>query len=508
MLARFFNQNYKLLSIIMLLLLGLIAYSNTFHNSFHFDDESSITDNFAIRNIRNLRNIWNFWPTRFIAYLSIAINYQWGGLRVFGYHVFNFLLHLGSAILIWRLTILTLNTPLIKKEIITAYAKPIAFFTSTIFLLHPIQTQPVNYIVQRATLLATFFYIASLILYIQARLKQKQMPGSHIWKVYYISSLLTAVMSMFSKEIAIALPLGICLYEFCFLRTKKKINWKYIVPFLIIILIIPLTMLITKSVDFKGMRRVIEDYPGISAGHYFLTQLRVMVTYIRLLFIPLNQNLDYDYPVAKSIFEMPIFFSFLLLLLILLAGIRLFYRYRLVSFGIFWFFITLLPESSVIPIKDVIFEHRLYLPMVGYSLFLVSGLYYLFKEKKVKFMITILSLLVICYSVITHQRNKVWENDFTLWDDTVRKSPQKERAYNNRGSAYQNQGDFTKAISDFNKALQLNLDFAEAYYSRGIAYFKIKEYNRSLDDLSKAQLLGLKVSPQLLKELEERIKNW
>ena len=134
-------------------------------------------------------------------------------------------------------------------------------------------------------------------------------------------------------------------------------------------------MFLTKSVDFIGMRRALDATPGISPWHYLLTQFRVMVTYIRLLFIPIHQNLDYDYPIAKSLLELPILASLIFLGSILTIAVRVFSKYRLISFGIFWFFLTLLPESSIIPIKDVIYEHRLYLPMVGFSIFF-SGVYY------------------------------------------------------------------------------------------------------------------------------------
>ena len=158
-----------------------------------------------------------------------------------------------------------------------------------------------------------------------------------------------------------------------------------LVPFLLTLLIIPLTMLFTESVISQEIQRIMRQGPaGISPMHYFLTQFRVMVTYIRLVFLPLNQNLDYDYPVFKSIFEFPVLISFIFLATILFFAKRLFSKYRLISFSIFWFFLTLLPESSFLPIKDVIFEHRLYLPLVGYSIFLVSGVYYLFGKNTIK----------------------------------------------------------------------------------------------------------------------------
>jgi tetratricopeptide (TPR) repeat protein len=293
-------------------------------------------------------------------------------------------------------------------------------------------------------------------------------------------------MSIFSKEIAITLPLAICLYEFYFLRIKKDFNWKYIAPFLVIILVIPLTMLITRSVDFEEMRRVAEDRPNISSGHYFLTQLRVITTYLRLLFIPINQNLDYDYAISKTLMHLPTLSSFLLLISILIIAKRISNRYKLISFGIFWFFLTLSPESSVIPIQDVIFEHRLYLPMIGYSLFLASGLYYLLKEKRIKVMIIILSLLVVCYSIMTHVRNFVWKDEFSLWDDTVRKSPLKARTYNNRGIAYQNKGNIDQAVLDYNKAIEINSNYALAYNNRGLAYQNKGNLDQAILDYNKA----------------------
>ena len=121
-------------------------------------------------------------------------------------------------------------------------------------------------------------------------------------------------MAMFTKEMTITLPFTILLYEYCFLKTKQRINWRRLLPFFLTLLIIPLTMFLTKSVDFVGMRRALEPTPGISPWHYLLTQFRVIVTYIRLLFIPIHQNLDYDYPVFKNIFEFPVLISGLFLI--------------------------------------------------------------------------------------------------------------------------------------------------------------------------------------------------
>ena len=476
----------KLFPIIILCCLGFLVYSNSFQNSFHFDDFPSITDNSAIRHIGNLQGIWNYWPTRFLTYFSVALNYQWGGYGVLGYHIFNFLTHLACGILLWWLTVLTFNTPALKKEAIARHAKPLAFFAAAIFLLHPIQTQPVDYIIQRATLLAALFYIASLSLYVKTRLIQGQEGGTRIWQLYFGGSLLSACAGMFCKEITISLPLTVCLYEFCFLRNKKSPGWKYVIVYFLVALIIPLTMILGKLVDFQKARFVNEAGPGISSWHYFLTQTRVLVTYLRLLFVPVNQNLDYYYPASRSLFEAPVLFSLLLLALVISAGARLFRKYRLPSFCVSWFFITLLLESSFFPIADVIFEHRLYLPMAGFSIFLVSALYYLLEEKGFKVTVAILSVLVLFYSMASHQRNKVWKDEFTLWDDAARKSPQKARPYVNRGQAYQKKGRINLALTDYNKAIAIKSTYAEAFNNRAMVYQDSGSLDMALADYNKA----------------------
>ena len=368
----------KLFSIIMISCLGIIVYANTFNCSFHFDDNNFIVDNPAIKNIRDFLNNWEVYPCRFIIFLSIVVNYHFNNLNVFGYHVFNLGIHLVTAILVWWLTLLTFFTPAMKGNKITQHANLIALFAGLVFVSHPMQTEAVTYIWQRATSIAALFYLASLCLYIKSRLLCHSQPeGRRILRhLYYFGSLILAIMAMFTKENTITLPLMIVLYEFCFFNTTIRLNWKRFVPFLLTIFIIPLTMLLQKSVSIQVVPiTFVGSYPP-SPLNYLLTQFTVIVTYIRLGFLPLAQNIDYDHPVFKSIFELPVLAGFLFLAGIIYWAKYLFKEYRLISFSIFWFFLTLLPDSSLFPLRDVIIEHRLYLPLVGYSLFLVSGLYY------------------------------------------------------------------------------------------------------------------------------------
>jgi len=475
-------QKNTALGIITLLFLGAAIYSNTFFSAFHLDDFQSIVSNPAIRNLWNLGNIWNYWPMRFLTYLSLAINYQVNQLDVLGYHIFNLIVHLGSALSVWWLVYLTVSILPENEKKIRENANLIGFFAGLIFVAHPIQTQGVTYIVQRAVSLATLFYLLSLSCYIKSRV----LPESRLVKGYYYLSIVAAIMAMFSKEMAITLPFMVLLYEIFFLQEKKSFSWRKFLPFFSTLLIIPLVMWLTHSVDFLKMQRVKETVTNISSLQYLLSEPRVLITYIRLLFIPFNQNFDYDYPVAKHLMQGSVLVSLFILILILVAALRLRFRYRLLSFSIFWFFITLLPESSFVPIKDVIFEHRLYLPLAGYSLFISGGIFYLWQNKNIRLIVLVLSILVALYALKAYFRNNVWKDELSLWTDVVLKSPQKDRGYNYRGFAYQANGDIEQALADFNQALKFNPKSPEAYNNRGNVYHVQKQSARALADYSQA----------------------
>jgi len=504
----------KLISVILISGLGILVYSNTFHCAFHFDDIGCVVDNFAIRNVQNLQDIWRFYPCRFITFLSIAINYHFGQLDVFGYHVLNLAVHLISALLVWWLILLTLSTPMMTGETlekskgkkksppksnqtlpiitpspqdgIVAHKELIALFVALIFVSHPVQTEAVTYIWQRAASMAAMFYLASFCFYIKSRLMHLNNKQSVLDKSYYILSVVSAVLAIFTKEISITLPLMLLLYEFTFFNIKKNFNWKRLAPFFLSLVIIPVTIFLTESNRVQDIKNVAGGSAGISSIHYFWTQMRVMLTYIRLIFLPVNLNLDYDYPVFKSFFEIPVLFGFLFLTSILYLAIRLFSKYRLISFSIFWYFLSILPESSFLPLQDIVFEHRLYLPLVGYSLFLVSAMYYILGKRTIIGMLIVLTLIITFNSVLTFQRNKVWKDEFTLWSDAVVKSPHKARPLNNLGLFYAVQGKFDQAMLDFNRAIKVDPSYAEAYINRGNIYSQQGNYAEALLDYNKA----------------------
>jgi tetratricopeptide (TPR) repeat protein len=246
----------------------------------------------------------------------------------------------------------------------------------------------------------------------------------------------------------------------------------------------------------------------VSRWDYLNTQFRVMVTYIRLLFFPVNQNLDYDYPIYRTFFTPPVFLSFVVLFGVFCWGIYLLYRsyksdqanrcwYRLIAFGIFWFFVTLSVESSIIPIKDVIYEHRLYLPSVGFSMAIMSGIVFIYvrlasRSKGVaKVFIPVMILIVISLSLTAYARNIVWSDKVTLWEDVVKKSPYKLRPHYNLGEAYHNQGRFDDAVREYQTAVNIDPNLVEPHYNLGVVY----RIQGRLDDAVREYQTAVKLKP-------------
>lgn len=479
-----FNQNIpKTFIILILCLLGILIYANTFQTPFQFDDKDFIVNNPDIRNLQDTKTIWKAigHPARFVAFYTFALNYHFHKLDVIGYHIVNLLIHLINSILVFWFAFLTLGTPAVKDKPYTQDKVLIAFFSALIFLSHPIQTESVTYITQRFASLATLFYILSMCLYISGRLTKR---GTG----FYIGAVIAGVLGMFTKSITFTLPLAIILFDICFFQTDNKdkpINFKRYIPILGFLIIIPAIF------SFKIPQIVMREYASrshegdqISVFTYLFTQFRVLVTYIRLMFVPLNQNFDYDYPVSSSIFEWPAYLSFIVLLFVFLFAIKIARRHRVIAFGIFWFFLTLAVESTIIVLPHVIFEHRLYLPLAGCSM-MISLVIYSLSRSRSAFQ-SMMIIIILTLSILTVQRNRVWRDGVSLWSDVISKSPQKSRPYHNRGFHYLEKKEYLKALQDFDMTIRLNPKYLQAYSNRATAYRALGRIDLAVQDYNKA----------------------
>jgi tetratricopeptide (TPR) repeat protein len=471
----------------IIVLLGIASYSNTLNVPPLFDDDLSVS---IANNIQKDITLYSFQGfirvARWFTDVTFALNRKLHGEQVLGFHIVNLAIHLSSALVIYLfiqkcIEALRHTFQIHHQSEHSAFLQRFVPFTAAaLFVCHPIQTQAVTYISQRYTSLAALLYISSLLSYLLARLSCSD-PAKRIqvW-AWGAASFLLAVLAMKSKEISFTLPIMAVALELVFFQgklLKNRIFWAISAGLL---LLIPVQLMYMLGAGKAGtllhlIQSATTETPNIARGDYLLTEFRVIATYLRLLILPINQNLDYDYPVYYSLFDPSVFASFLLH--VALAGLALFLfirsgrhltsdtpwpgvSMRLVCFGIFWFYLALSVESSLIPINDVIFEHRLYLPSAGFFMAAASCVAGLVMQRlrhhRTAWILA--GLLCIVLTASTVARNRVWASELGLWQDVVEKSPNNARARHAVGLLYFKKFMLDKAVPQLVRSLELNAD--------------------------------------------------
>ena len=463
----------------ILALLGFALYSNTLNGGFCSDDYNIILNNTAIEDIKDIGFIWRSFNTRFLVGLSFALNYGLSGYKVFGYHLFNIFSHILASVCVYYFVRLTFQTPVFKISSYTPKASLIAFFSSLIFLAHPLQTQGVAYITQRAVSMGTIFYLTTLIFYIQSRLSGKITLRA--------AAFFTMLLGMMTKEFMITVPLMLAVYEFYFFEPGKSFEkFKRVAPFFAGIFCIFLIFFLDRRDSILHLRGQIE---GASfSRHYFLTEINVMRTYLRLLVLPIHQHHDYKYPVVESFFEGPLLFSAALLAGLIFFAVKMFPKRRLLSFGIAWFFVSILVEviHPCFVKKGLIYEHWLYLAMTGFSLFVSFALFSVLDKTAAR---RILIGIIAVFCVMTYSRNKVWQSEIALWEDNIQKSPQNATGYFALGAAYGRLNDFVNEMLLYEKTIGLDPNYYEAYNNLAVVYLKLGELEKVIEYCQKALYL-------------------
>jgi len=409
-----------LIWLVLLFIAGTLAYLNSLNAPFVFDDGLSIERNPGVRLGNYYSGSW-LWP-RSLLFITFSLNHRFGGMDVRGYHMVNLLLHLLAGILVFflaRRTFTRIGFSLFSPD----WA---AGLSAAFFVLHPVQTESVTYISSRSELLSTLFYASALVVF-------SYWPEE---KIGFLSALTIAVLfalGLGAKETIISLPLSLLLYDFIFIaRGNARVllkHWRFYAVFISLGLVGSVYLLRQWLQFFQP------DPQLLSPLQYLLTQTRVIVRYIRILFIPISLNLDYDFRPSTTFIDAEVILCSVILAALIVMGLYWRRLYPILAFGILWFFVTLAPTSSVVPIQDVIFEHRLYLPLVGVCLMFPV----LSRRKSVA--CVILGLLLIG----TVFRNYTWADEIRLYNDIVEKSPMKARAYNALTLAYMKRGQITQA---------------------------------------------------------------
>lgn len=476
-----------------------VIYSNSLDNGFHFDDKHHIIDNKYLRSLNNIPlffvDINTFSGTyqtdhyRPLILISYTINYYFNRLNPVGYHLVNLLFHVGTAFSVFLIVQAMLN----RKAFFAAMA------SGLIFAVHPFNSEGVNYITARSSVMSTFFYLLSFYCWVRYRghgargTEHGSQPSTSISTFtsayFYIASLLAYLLGLLTKETLITLPIILWLYDLYFPRVSSsgKKNFLLYTPYILFV-----------SVPYILLKKYFAGTLLLSGkpvrGYYMnlLMETKVLVKYLYLLFFPVNLSIDHPIFEVTSILDWKVLGSILLLMIVI--GLSLYlsrnnnYEWRIVSFFILWFFITMLP-TTIIPLNAPLQENRGYLAGVGFSIFLGMAISRSAMNSKYRkaFTSSILILIIVLYSLITFDRNSVWKEDFTLWLDASEKLPMSWRAHYSLGNAYYRDFRLTDlAINEYKKAIEAKGDYYEAMDGLGYIYLERGEFTPALIEFEKA----------------------
>jgi tetratricopeptide (TPR) repeat protein len=474
-----------------LVVLVLLIYSSGMNGPFIFDDMSNIEYNPHIRltelSFDGLKKAAFDSPagSRPVANVSFAFNYLLHDKSTFGYHLVNVLIHAAAGIFLYFFICVTLSTPALRSNF--QNTKWIAFISALIWLVHPLQTQSVTYLVQRMNSLAAMFYIMALFFYARGRLSQA-VKKRCLW---FGASVLSGLLAFGSKQTAASLPVFIFLYEWYFFQ---DLSWPWfkrrMLPLAGVLVLFGVLALV--YLNFDPLETIMRGYDkrDFTPFQRVLTQLRVVIFYISLLIFPhpSRLNLDRDFDVSLSIID-PIttLVCMAAVAALLLSAWRLAPRQRLLSFCILWFLGNLVIESSIIGL-EIIFDHRTYLPSMMVCLPAVAFLHPHLRPKWLG--IGVLAAVVSVFSFWTHERNAVFRDQITIWADCAAKSPDKSRPHNNLGIFLKKKGKVKEAIAHFKTAVEIDPEYASAHINLGASYVRLRQHEKALAHFSEAIRLG------------------
>jgi tetratricopeptide (TPR) repeat protein len=491
---------------LIITLLTLLAYSNSFETSFQYDDNHTIERNPFVKDPTRIPQFFTdphlgsgiYTETssyRPLLMATFALNHALGGLNVFGYHLLNFSLHLLCTLLVYFVILYIFRFTIPPGEVDSLRYPLIALFAALIFGLHPVQTESVTYINGRASSLTGLFFLSSFLTYLQYRLDGKI---RHL----FLSTFAYAC-ALLVKETGITLFAILLLFNVLFSHGSSFNNrCLSLIPHFLVTSLYLIMRLYFFDTLLYGSRPLRPLYDQL------LSQSRAWVHYLGTLLLPLNLTINYDFPVSHSILEGQVVLS-----IFLLAGLSLMIWWlsrsnRLVGFFALWFAITLSPTNSIIALEDLVCDRWLYLSVVGYAALLALAADWVFQKRveagsragRIVFF-CLCALVVELYGYSSLLRNFDFTSPRTLWEDAVAKTPHNARAYTALGVALVSQGRLGEGSQRLRQAIALEPRGGPAYLNLGYIYSVRGELDKAIELYEKAISLSPKLLPEIYNNL-------
>jgi hypothetical protein len=458
--------------ILLLIIVILVAYSNSFSGQFIFDDINTIIDNPYVHSLSPLSKVMfqsriSTVQGRPISALSLALCYTLFGTHMAGYHLFNLAIHLLASLTLFGIVRRTLLSERLRARF-GNHAAFLAWITAAIWAVHPIQTESVTYIVQRCESFVGLFYL--LTLYSVIRAIQSRRAG---WSIIAV---LCCGLGMATKEVMATAPVVILIYDRTFgagsfvsaLRRRWGLYAGLAATWIILISLMWSLPHESEKIGFSA---------NINPLYYMMNECIVIVHYIRLSLWPAKLCIDYSWPVVKDWSQL----ALPMLIVVTLLGITAwgFIRNRSWSFLGVWFFGILAPTSSFVPIIDLIFEHRMYLSLAALILLFVIITYFCFQyiekrlwdsgkisagttsEKFIRYIpVVLITAILTPLTLRTLYRNACYHDPILIWKEALEVSPDNPRAYINLGYSFHRDGKLDEATKCYRRSLRLKPDDA------------------------------------------------
>jgi tetratricopeptide (TPR) repeat protein len=454
----------------LLIIVGVLVYLNSFRGQIVFDD-IVITDDSSIR------ELWPPWRamtspmqvSRPLVGLSLAINYAMSGADLWSYHLFNIAMHILASLTLFGVVRRTLLTERLKDRFGNA-STGLALAVALIWLVHPLHTESVTYLIQRSETMCGLFYLLTLYCMIRGHSGRR----SALW---YTAAVLSCAAGMASKQVMVTAPIMVAIYDVIFFsdswkQTLKRRASLYVGLAFTWIILVAVVRAASANQESAGF-----NLKQLTPLSYLATQFGVIVYYLRLSLWPYDLCIDYGWPVAHDASRI-VPFALVIGILCLLTLIALKRRPEVGFLGV-WFFLILAPTSSIMPILDLAVEHRTYLSLVAVVAFAVLGTYRVAPRllaalrqpdpRIARWMaIGAVAIVVAWLGSLTVERNSYYHSKMAMWIDAVSKRPDNWRGHNNLGYCLSSQDDLESAMEQYAEALRLNPGALDAMDNMGI----------------------------------------
>jgi protein O-mannosyl-transferase len=506
------QRHWKVAGAFALAALALIAYANALPNAFHFDDMDGIVHNPALRNVENIPaffvDIGTSGPGakdwRPFLQITYALDYAVGGLNPAVFRITNLAFHIGAAWLIFLIVGEIQNIRREKKSPESSVSAHTAgFIAAAIFVVHTVNSEAVDYISSRSSVLVAFLYLLAFYCYLRGFFSNGE-PAAARWRW---AGLAAFALGLGTKATAITLPAALLASEMLLVidrsenpirafRDKPKRLIKYF-P----IAAVGAAYVLLRFILLRGyFRRVLSsgELTGVTSTTYLLTQFRAWIYYLKLFLWPYPLITDFrGFGWSRSLWDGRVAFSLILIAAILAFAWRRRKREPMLTFFVLWFFISLLPEASFIPLFDAVTGYRAYLAYAGVSVVVVllgsKFTTWIVKRAGVENVAdarmrvgygAVLAVVVLALTLATISRNRVWKNALTLWTDVVQKDPTNARAFANLALTHIEKQDYQKAGELLDQAVKLGPKTGSAYMLRGYLTYVLGQGDLGLADLN------------------------